>query len=233
MTQQDDTFQRDPSPVNPLPPAMIILFLAIMAVEVIFMMGARGWIGGPGAIGWRNNAIQSHGFNSDVMGWMLEHGRYPAEHMLRFLSYPFIHGDFTHALFAGAMALALGKFVGEVFSQAATLALFVISCVGGAIVFGLLEPPQPWLVGAFPGVYGLIGGFTYLMWLKLGQMGAQQYRAFMLIGVLLMIQLVFGLIFGSNSTWIADIAGFGVGFLASFILSPGGFARLRAKLRHD
>ena len=28
-------------------------------------------------------------------------------------------------------------------------------------------------------------------------------------------------------------SGFGAGFLASFVLSPGGFAKLRARLRHD
>ena len=233
MTLPDDDFQRGPSPVNPLPPVVVAVFLLIIGIEAAFMLGARGLIGGPGAIGWRNLAIQGYGFNSDLVGWMLENGRYPPEHLLRFLSYPFIHGDFTHALFAGVLVLALGKFVGEAFSQWATLALFAVSCIGGALVFGLIGPAQPWLVGAFPGVYGLIGGFTYLMWLKLGQMGAQQYRAFTLIGFLLVIQLVFALLFGGNATWIADLAGFGVGFLISFVLAPGGFAKLRAKLRHD
>lgn len=233
MPPAKDDFQPGPSPVNPLPPVVVVLFLAIIGVEAAFMLGARGLIGGPGAIGWRNVAIQAYGFNAEVARWMLENGRTPPEHLLRFVSYPFVHGDFTHALFAGALLLALGKFVGEVFSGWALLALFAVSCLCGAAVFGLMAPAQPWLVGAFPGVYGLIGGFTYLMWLKLGQMGAQQYRAFTLIGVLLAIQLVFGLIFGSNSTWIADLAGFCAGFAASFVLSPGGFARLRAKLRHD
>jgi len=233
MTDHHDDFQRGPSPVNPLPPVVTALFLVIIGIEAAFMLGAKGMIGGPEALGWRNLAIQQYAFNSDLFAWMLDSRRYPSEHMIRFLAYPFVHGDFTHALFAGAMVLALGKFVGEAFSQLATLILFVVSCVAGAAVFGLVGPEQPWLTGAFPGVYGLIGGFTYLMWLKLGQMGERQYRAFTLIGFLLGIQLAFGLLFGSNSTWLADIAGFGAGFLISFVLSPGGFAKLRAKIRHD
>lgn len=221
------------SPVNPLPPVVVALFLVIVGVEAAFSLGAKGFIGGPGALGWRNSAIQTYGFNSDIMGWMFANGRFPQEHMIRFVSYIFVHGDFTHALFGGAMILALGKFVGDVFNQWATLALVLISSIVGALVFGLIAPEQPWLTGAFPGVYGLIGGFTYLMWLKLGQMGERQYRAFTLIGFLLGIQLVFGLLFGSNSTWLADLAGFGAGFLASFFLSPGGFRKLREKIRHE
>ena len=221
------------SPVNPLPPVVVALFLVIVGVEAAFSLGAKGFIGGPGALGWRNSAIQTYGFNSDIMGWMFANGRFPQEHIIRFVSYIFVHGDFTHALFGGAMILALGKFVGDVFNQWATLTLVLISSIVGALVFGLIAPEQPWLTGAFPGVYGLIGGFTYLMWLKLGQMGERQYRAFTLIGFLLGIQLVFGLLFGSNSTWLADLAGFGAGFLASFFLSPGGFRKLRDKIRHE
>ena len=51
--------------------------------------------------------------------------------------------------------------------------------------------------------------------------------------MLLAIQLVFGLIFGGSGDWIADAFGFGFGFVSSFVLAPGGWARLREKLRHD
>ena len=111
--------------------------------------------------------------------------------------------------------------------------LFFFSCIIGALFYGLVAPGQPYLYGAFPGVYGLIGGFTYLMWLKLGEMGERQYRAFTLIGFLLAIQLVFGVLFGGNGWWLADLAGFSGGFVVSFVLSPGGFAKLRSKIRHD
>lgn len=215
------------NPFNPLPPVVLALFLAILGIEIVFAMGARGLIGGVQAVGWRQAAIQTYGFNGDVMRWMLENRLFPAEHLLRFVTYPFIHSGFTHALFAGAMLLAMGKFVSEVFSQWATLAVFMLSSACGAIVYGLVVTDQPWLFGAFPGVYGLIGGFTYLMWLRLGEMGARQVRAFSLIGFLMGIQLVFGLLFGANNQWLADVTGFVSGFLLSFIVSPGGWHKIR------
>ena len=221
------------SPLNPVPPFVIVLFLVIMGVEAMFTLGARGIIGGPGAIGWRAGAIEDYAFNGDILRWMLQNNVWPVEHLRRVLSYAVVHASFTHALFASVLLLAMGKFVGEVFRHWAVLALFLLGTVAGALVLGLVVDDSPWLIGAFPGVYGLIGGFTYIIWLRLGQLGSNQARAFLLIGVLMGLQLVFGLFFGGTPTWVADVSGFGAGFLASFVLSPGGFAKLRARLRHD
>ena len=221
------------SPLNPMPPFAVALFLVILGVEVMFTLGARGLVGDPDAVGWRSVAIQDYGFNSAILGWMIENRAWPVEHLRRLVTYAFVHGSFPHALFAGVLLLAMSKFLSAVFRHWAVLALFLVSTVAGAAVYGLLIEAQSWLIGAFPGAYGLIGGFTYVMWLRLGQLGTNQARAFTLIGVLMGLQLVFGLFFGSNGTWVADVAGFASGFLASFVLSPGGFAKLRARIRHD
>ncbi len=219
--------------VNPLPPAVVALFLVVLGVEATFSLGNRGLVGGPAAVGWRTVAIQDYGYNADVLRWMLQNNIWPLEHLKRFVTFPFIHGTFTHALFAGVMLLALGKFVSEVFAQWAVIVLFLLSGIIGALGFTLFAGAQPWLMGAFPGVYGLIGGFTYLMWLKLGQMGEKQYRAFTLIGVLMLLQLIFGLLFGANSTWTADVTGFGAGFILSIFLAPGGWRRIRSRIRRN
>jgi membrane associated rhomboid family serine protease len=58
-------------------------------------------------------------------------------------------------------------------------------------------------------------------------------RAFSLIGMLMGIQLVFGVLFGSDLSWIADLSGFCTGFALSFLLVPGGFTFLLRKLRGE
>ncbi len=93
------------------------------------------------------------------------------------------------------------------------------------------DDPRP-LAGGFPAVYGLIGAFTFLLWVNLGRQGAPRHRAFTLIAFLLGIQLVFGLLFGSTNEWVAEVTGFGTGFGLSFVVSPGGWTRLRERLRH-
>ena len=220
----------DPSPFNPLPPVVVVLFLAVVLPELAFFLGSKGLIGGPEAIGWRQAAIQQYGFSGEIQTWMLQNGIYPPQELLRLLTYPFLHGGFTEMLFAAALLLAMGKFVGEVFRPMATLAAFVIPSVAGAVVYGLIARENPWLYGAFPGIYGLIGAFTYLLWLKLGQQGGSQARAFALIGFLMGAQLIFSLLFGGTVRWVADLTGFLTGFGASFVLRPGGWAKLRARL---
>lgn len=221
------------SPFNPLPPVVVALFLLIVGIEAVFSLGARGIIGGPEAIGWRLGALQQYAFSGDIFGWMVANGQYPKEHLLRFVSYMFVHASFTHAIFAGVMLVALGKMVGEILSAVATLLVFILAGVGGAIAYGLVLDTSVPLIGAFPGVYGLIGVFTFLLWTRLGESGSNQSRAFSMIGFLIGIQLVFGILFGGNSDWVADVAGFAIGFVVSPFLLPGGLQKIRAKVRRD
>jgi len=220
-------------PVNPLPASVMLIVAAMALAEAVFTLGARGILGGPEAVGWRSMAIQDYAFSNRAFAWMLENGIIRADYAVRLVTYPFVHQSFTHMIFAAVLTLALGKFVGERMNGWAVLVLFFASAALGALTYALILPDAGGLIGAFPGVYGLIGGFTYLLWLSLGQVGAQQIRAFSLIGVLLGLQLVFGLLFGAGTTWIADVAGFAFGFLLSAVLVPGGWRRLRARLRHD
>ena len=225
------THPHNEPPLNPLPPVVIALFLVIVGLEVAFNLGARGLVGGPQAVGWRLGTLERFAFSAEIFDWMRESGRWPIEHVMRFVSYPFVHASFTHALFAGVMLLALGKMVGEAMGSFAVLLIFFVSAAGGALIYALTVGGSTPLIGAFPAVYGLIGGFTYLLWLRLGQLGEKQVRAFTLIGFLLAIQLIFGLLFGANAEWVADLAGFAIGFVMSTILVPGGWARLVDRLR--
>lgn len=223
----------NPMPVNPLPPIIVALFLLIAGIEVAMSLGERGIFGGAEAVGWRIASVQQYGFSGEIVDWMVRNGTYPWEHMIRFFTYGFIHLSFTHTVFACVFLLALGKSVGESFGGWATLCVFIGSGIGGAALYWLVTDTSFPLIGGFPHVYGLIGGFTYLMWLRLGQMGESQVRAFSLIGALMAIQLLFGALFGGQPDWVADVGGFVTGFLLSFFVSPGGWRRLRQMIRHD
>ncbi|WP_170333422.1 rhomboid family intramembrane serine protease [Ruegeria arenilitoris] len=219
--------------VNPLPPVVVALVLFIMGVELAFTLGARGLVGGPSAVGWRLDALQSYSFSPDIFDWIIENGRWPFEHVIRFVTYPFVSGSFTQAVFVCVFLLAMGKMVAEVFGGFQMLMVFVLSGVGGALAYALLLDPSYPLVGGFPPVYGLIGAFTWLLWRKLSLVGENQHRAFGLIAALMGIQLVFGLLFGGTSDWVADLGGFATGFGLSFFLAPGGWARIVRRIRRD
>lgn len=220
-----------PKAVNPLPAAVVGLAAVTFGVEVMFNLAERGLLGGAGGIGWRTQAIQTWGFYGQGLDWMLVNRQFPADVLVRFLSYPLLHFNFTHALFVCVFVLAMGKMVGEVFGNIAVIVIFWGASIVGALAYGLILNDNYPLVGGYPGVYGLIGGYTFLLWMRQKLMGAQQLMAFRLIGFLLGIQLLFGLLFGAGNDWVADLSGFVAGFGMAVFLVPGAVQRLREKLR--
>ncbi|SEN05086.1 Rhomboid family protein [Loktanella fryxellensis] len=218
-------------PFNAIPTVILALVAIVAGVELVISAGTSGLIGGPGAVGWRLSALNDYAFSPAVFDYVVGRGAMEPSLLMRFVTYAFVHGSFTDALFGAALLLALGKFVGDVFSAPATLAVFVLGTLAGAVAFGLLVGGTTPLFGVWPAVYGLIGAFTYILWLRLGQAGENQLAAFKLIGLLLALQLAFGLLFGSGAVWIAELAGFAVGFAASTVLAPGGWSALLVRLR--
>lgn len=218
-------------PLNPIPWVVWLLLLPIVAMEVVVDLGASGMAGGPGGVGWRIQAMQDFAFSAPLFQWMVQNGQFPPDLLMRFVTYPFVHANPTHAIFVAVFLLALGKFVGEVFRAWAVLVIFFGAAIAGALAYGLLASSPVALIGGYPADYGLIGAFTFLIWTRLGEQGQSQWGAFSLIGMLLAIQLVFGIFFGGSQDWIADLAGFAAGFGLSFIVAPGGWQRALAQMR--
>ena len=219
------------NPFNAIPPIILALVVVVIGIEAVLSLADQGWLGGRTGIGWRPAAIQDYGMSPRVVEVIVDQGNYSFDLLKRFVTYPFVHGSFTHTLWGAVLLLALGKYVGEVFHPAAVIILFLACTIGGALIYGLTSPRNVGLIGVFTPVYGLIGAYTYLMWLTLGRMGENQLRAFSLIVVLLGIMLVYGMLFGSSPTWIAEIAGFVIGLVLAPILSPGGWRAFVVRLR--
>lgn len=215
--------------VNDLPPVVAVLAVAILLVELILWAASSGLVGGGAGFSWRRDLMLQFGFPGTMLDYFGQAGFLTIETQ-RFVTYPFVHYGFVHAVMVMVFLLALGKMVGDVYGNVAVAITFFGSAVVGALVYGLTGDPRP-LLGGYPAVYGLIGAFTFLLWVRLGQTGDNQYRAFSLIAFLLGIQLVFGLLFGSGLDWIAEIAGFATGFAIAPIVAPGGFKRLRERMR--
>ncbi len=224
---------QDPSPFNDLPPVIVVIALALVLIEGIFLSAESGLLGNGHGVSWRLTAVEEYGFYGQIIDLMIERGDFRPNFLMRFITYAFIQPTFLSMVFVGVFLLALGKFVGEVFRPWAVVAVFLASAVGGAAAYGLvLNDPRP-LIGGFPAVYGLIGAYTYILWLFSAAAGANQFAAFRLIALLMGIQLVFTALFGGSNDWVADLGGFATGFGLSFVVSPGGWARLQAKLRND
>ncbi|WP_010140020.1 rhomboid family intramembrane serine protease [Oceanicola sp. S124] len=220
------------APVNPVAPVIVLIFIVMIGIEGLFSLGSSGLIGGAQAVGWRLGALNDYAFSSAFLDYMLQTGDLSPRYAMRLVTYSFVHASFQSALIGGVMFLALGKFVGEAMKAPGLIALFLLSTLGAALVFGLVAPEGDWLMGAFPATYGMIGAYSYILWIYYRAAGQNQIAAFRLIGILMALQLLFGLFFQTGLGWVAELTAFVIGFALAPLLLPGGFARLREKLRH-
>jgi membrane associated rhomboid family serine protease len=107
------------------------------------------------------------------------------------------------------------------------VAVALAASVAGALAYGLFEDSRVALIGVYPMVYGLIGAWSRALWAR-ADGGRGRVLAFRLVAVMLGLQLAFRLVFGGADLWIADLAGFIVGFVLVPLVAPGAAARLRA-----
>lgn len=231
LPEEDEPPRRGWEPaLNPLPPLVWALTLPIIVMEVVLGLADVGFVGGAEGIGWRIKTLQKLIFSPEHFLWVWTTGTWLTPDASRILSYAFVHYSLGHAAFVVVFLLALGKFVSEALRPIAILVVFLGASVGAAVIYTALGQTVP-LAGGYPGVFGLVGAFTLLLWAELRQKGANPARAFGLIGALLLVRLVFGLTLGSGPDWIADIAGFVVGSVLTLMLSPYLRHLLRERLQ--
>ena len=220
------------SPFQALPPVVVLLALAAALPEIAFSAADRGLLG-TGAAGWRVEALRDWGVFPPLLDLGLARGDALAAEPWRLLTYPFVHRGFVDMLFGAVFVLALGKFVAEAMGGAATLALFLGTAAAGALGWWALGGASQPLAGATVPAFGLIGAFTFVLFSRAGASNAGRLAAFRLIGLLMAIQLVFAVLFGTADWWIAELCAFATGFGASFALAPGRarvfLERLRAR----
>lgn len=222
----------DESPFNPLPPVIWALALPVIAAELLFFLGDLGLLGGASGAGMRSNALQMTAWRPEILQLGLTQGIWPVTELYRLVTYPFINYNFAQAAFVVVFVLALGKAISTRFSQPAIAALFFGAAIGGALLqtlWGMAFSGSRFaLVGGFPAAYGLIGAFTWLLRQRLKAQRDDPARAFLLIGFLVLCQATFAVIEGRMPlNWVADLGGFACGFGLSFVVSPGGWRRLR------
>ena len=224
---------RNQSPFNALPPVVVGLAVAIAAVELMFQAAEIGLVGGREAVGWRLSAIRDWGVAAPVWDWMLANRAFPPDLLARFVTYPFVHGGFVHAAFVCVFVLALGNVTSPALPGWRQPVLFLGAAVAGALAFVILFDAAAPLYGGYPGAYGLIGAFTLLV--RRGLTRVPPERAFLLIGLLLAIQPVFGIAAGAGLGWLpdwtADLAGAAAGYVMATLMLPGALGRARARMR--
>ena len=143
--------------LNDIPNTAAVLALLIAGVEILMQLAGSGVLAGAAGIGWRADTVTDFGFFPAVQHEMFARGLFVPEFLWRYVTYPFIHSGFTHAFFAMAIVLALGKFVGERWHWASMLSVFVVPSIVAAMVFGA------WFVQVANQLYRSIRAFQSML----------------------------------------------------------------------
>ena len=160
-------------------------------------------------------------------------------HVLRLLTYIFLHGNWAHALMNAAFALAFGapvaRWFGERLASAALFFTYYLTCgILAAAAYALIHPgKQVLVVGASGAVSGLMGGAARVI-AGQGDVGPILSRPVFAMGASwLILNLLFAVVGGAlipgsggaDVAWEVHLAGFVAGVL---ILTP--FAWLGRRL---
>ena len=218
------------SPVNPLPPVIVALGGAIALVEAVLQLGRAGLIGGPQAVGWRVQLMQTLGFSDRVFDHMVAMRTPRLDGIWTFFTYPLVSAAPVPLLISLAILLGVGNRVARSFSWWAILAAFFGSAAVAALFFGVVTSDGPVLAGAFPPAFGLIGLLTWLLWRDAVELGESRWPAFSMIAFLAVFQTAWLVVLGRQTGIFTELVGFAAGFAMAFVLAPDSGARMRRVL---
>ena len=147
----DDTSTTDRLFRRPAP--LVVAMIAVYTLIELVLEGAdRGLWGSPL---WRPLAYQYGGFWVGLLhNWQ---PNYPLQPVAMFVTYSFLHAGLSHLAGNMLVLVALANAIGDRMRPWAFLALWTVSALAGAAVFGLLSlSPRP-MVGTSGALFGLAG----------------------------------------------------------------------------
>ncbi len=153
---------------------------------------------------------------------MLAGARVPFQFWTSFVTHSLLHGGLLHLFMNMAIFLSLGSILARGLGTNRFLALFIVSAVGGALLFALITDAHGPLVGASGALFGFIGALKRWEWRWLAATGASPKRFWGTILGLAAINLLLALMFqGVSIAWEAHLGGFIAGWLIAPVLAPG------------
>jgi len=153
---------------------------------------------------------------------MLAGASVPFQFWTSFVTHSLLHGGLLHLFMNMAIFLSLGSILARGLGTYRFLALFVVSAIGGALLFALITDAHGPLVGASGALFGFIGALKRWEWRWLAATGASPRRFWGTILGLAAINLLLALMFqGVSIAWEAHLGGFIAGWLIAPVLAPG------------
>jgi len=190
---------------------LLAILLVCVALEALLQGADLGLWGTPR---WRGLAYQNGGFWKGLLdNWR---PNYPAQPVVMFASYGFLHGGAVHLLVNMITLVSLGRLVIERVGQLRFALIYTLSLLGGAVGFALFSTAVQPMVGASGALFGLAGvltGWEYTA-RRLAREGI--WPVLRVVGLLTLLNVVMYWAMDGSLAWETHLGGFLAGWAASW-----------------
>lgn len=191
------------------------LVLFCCTIELVLILFDTGLAG---AVPLRRLAYDYGGFWPGLLrGWK---PNYPAQPVLMFFTYGFLHGGALHLAVNMVTLWSLGRAVLARVGVRGFALLYVGALLGGAAGFGLLAPGLRPMVGASGALFGLAGGL--LAWAYVDRYTHHQGLWPVARAVLLLagLNLAMWWAMAGHLAWQTHLGGFLAGWVLALLIDP-------------
>jgi len=203
---------RDPARL-PLPAPLVGVAVVCIVLELTLTAADARLIGSPL---WRSLAYQYGAFWAGLLGnWT---PNYPAQPWLMFFTYSFLHAGPGHLAGNMVTLFALGTTVARLAGRCQTVAVYVVSMLGGAAAFGLLGTAAQPMVGASGALFGLAGAWQYHDFTARRAAGDRLWPVAQVLIGLVLLNVVLWLAMAGRLAWETHLGGFLAGGAAAAVL---------------
>ncbi len=143
---------------------------------------------------------------------------YPAQPILMFLTYGFLHGGLGHLVVNMITLFSLGSAVMDRVIGRGFLVIYCGSVLGGAVAYALLaQTPQP-MVGASGALFGLAGALLGWNYLDRVDLREDMWPVIRMAGLLIAINIVMYVALNGHLAWQTHLGGFLSGALIAMTI---------------
>jgi membrane associated rhomboid family serine protease len=143
---------------------------------------------------------------------------FPGQSAAMFVTYSIFHGGFLHFLFNMITLVSLGAAVFERGGMLRYATIYVVSILGGAVLYGLLAPDYSPMVGASGALFGLVGALVAWDAIERRALRLNMVPVLRALVILAILNLVLWWAMNGQLAWQTHLGGFLAGALAAGLL---------------
>ncbi len=200
-------------------PAVLVLVVICVSIEVLLQLGDAGLFGMPR---FRSVVYEYGGFWS---GLLKDWGpNYVAQPWLMFVTYGFLHAGLLHLGLNMVTLVSLAMPIAERVGSKSLILLYCASILGGGLGFALLSDSFRPMVGASGALFGLAGAI--LAWDYVDRYTLHERLWPVARAILLLALLNVALYYAMDRllAWEAHLGGFVMGWIMALLIDPRSHA---------